>query len=104
MAPLKEEISNQKSNWKKWQKYIREIAVKNRKPVQEKQLEKESKEASKEEEKMDVQEELIAGMGRQLQTTDGKVEQHGERLNVLEQRADNQEQMIDELRPLTGML
>ena len=92
----------------------------------EKLLEKESKEASekkfgelkkrdeiatridRQEERMDVQEELIAGMRRQLLITN---DQQGERLNVLERRADNQEERaenldrrIDDLQPLAGTL
>ena len=95
--------------------------------LQGKLLEKESKEASekkfgelkkrdeiatqridRQEERMDVQEELIAGMRRQLLITN---DQQGERLNVLERRADNQEERaenldrrIDDLQPLAGSL
>ena len=48
--------------------------------------------------------ERITDLERHQQILNGRADQHGERLNVLEQRADNQDERMDDLQPPAGKI
>ena len=54
------------------------------------------------EKKVVVHSERLTDLNRHLQITESRVDQHGVRLNNLEQRADHQDERIDDLQPLAG--